>query len=216
MRWSRQFRYGLLKAWRAEKYLIRTTLDGKFHALIPDPNGSLVFVDPLTLRYASLERAQDACEIHRRNTCLSTNTPARTVATARKNLLASIKRHKQNLALSAMPVGSSSENSQCHPKHNSGASLSTKTRGERGVAVATKPARAFLEMVAHDLFDTCNSIDSALDTLGLEGEFDATDWEDWLLDVNCERCAGCGWWHDSSALVDEEDDDNTGYCEDCR
>jgi hypothetical protein len=44
----------------------------------------------------------------------------------------------------------------------------------------------------------------------------AGDLEDTLLDADLERCQGCGWWFDSFDLVGDEDDDEAGYCDDCR
>ena len=45
-----------------------------------------------------------------------------------------------------------------------------------------------------------------------------TDVEDELLDFGIELCGGCNWWFYSFELIpdDDEDEELTGYCEDCR
>lgn len=39
--------------------------------------------------------------------------------------------------------------------------------------------------------------------------------EERLLDEGIETCIGCGWWFEVSELVDENDE-NPGYCDECR
>jgi hypothetical protein len=68
--------------------------------------------------------------------------------------------------------------------------------------------------IADWLMGTCYSATAAADHF----EIDSTDLEDNLLDVNTEQCKGCGWWFESGELTpdDDENDDEVGYCSDCR
>lgn len=65
--------------------------------------------------------------------------------------------------------------------------------------------------LAHYLEGTCQSIDAAIEYLELDP---TVDWEDEMLTAGMELCMGCGWWHASSELVHENDED-TGYCDQC-
>lgn len=49
--------------------------------------------------------------------------------------------------------------------------------------------------------------------LGL-GEWDESDLESWLLDVNVERCPECEWWTSSENIIMDEDGEILG-CYDC-
>lgn len=67
------------------------------------------------------------------------------------------------------------------------------------------------DRLADYLEGTCMSLETAVEYL----EFDPNiDWEDEMLTANMETCLGCGWWMESSELI-HEDNENTGYCEDC-
>lgn len=59
---------------------------------------------------------------------------------------------------------------------------------------------------------TCLSVEQALETLEIDA--DADEAEEALEAQNYERCAGCGWWFESSELID--DDDNVVGCDQCR
>ena len=64
------------------------------------------------------------------------------------------------------------------------------------------------------LLGTCISLDQFVENQELKIEMD--DLEDLLLDVDIEQCKICGWWFESYELIDYKDEDNYGYCEDCR
>jgi hypothetical protein len=67
-----------------------------------------------------------------------------------------------------------------------------------------------LRQLAENLMGTTDSIETALEALGLDQcDFDVTDVEDALLDYNVELCPGCSWWFDSGELNDGEG------CDDC-
>lgn len=57
--------------------------------------------------------------------------------------------------------------------------------------------------LAHAAQGTCFSASYHADrVLGVTVEEDVA--EDWLLDMNVERCAMCGWWHESCELKDSK------------
>lgn len=68
------------------------------------------------------------------------------------------------------------------------------------------------EQLASYLEGTCQTIDSAVEHLELDPE---VDWEDEMLTAGMEPCLGCGWWMESSELV-HEDEEDTGYCDQCK
>lgn len=81
-------------------------------------------------------------------------------------------------------------------------------------------SRTLLENVGRWLLGTLNTIEGAIEHFDL-AYLDPSDIEDQLLDINVERCQGCGWWHESGDLTpDPEEEGNdeelTGYCIDCR
>jgi len=59
---------------------------------------------------------------------------------------------------------------------------------------------------------TCRTPQNAIDYFDLK----CTPEEviDAMLDCNLEMCPGCGWWVESSELIDEND--NQVECENCR
>ena len=59
---------------------------------------------------------------------------------------------------------------------------------------------------------TCKSIIACVEILELDP---SVDWEDELLNVNMERCIGCGWWEESCGLT-YNDLRQGGECRDCR
>jgi hypothetical protein len=65
------------------------------------------------------------------------------------------------------------------------------------------------------LLDTCKSVPTALEELGLEG-FNEDTVEDQLLDgsPSVERCGDCEWWHESGALTWVEEH-NAAFCDGC-
>lgn len=69
-----------------------------------------------------------------------------------------------------------------------------------------------LERVAARLEGTCDSVEHAL--MHLELDADPEEVADQLLDVDLERCGGCGWWMEPGELVDDEGD--VVGCGDCR
>ena len=69
-----------------------------------------------------------------------------------------------------------------------------------------------LEKVRAYLEGTCNSLDIALERFDIALEVE--DLEDMLLDLGIERCPDCGWWMESSELVDE--DSEVVGCDQCR
>jgi len=60
---------------------------------------------------------------------------------------------------------------------------------------------------------TCDTIESALERVGLE-DTPVEEVEDRLLDVNIERCPICDWWVESGEIVN--DDGDVVGCESCR
>jgi hypothetical protein len=67
-----------------------------------------------------------------------------------------------------------------------------------------------LDELANDLLGTADSIDTALERIGLDpADFDMIDVEDALIDWGTERCIYCGWWMESCALNED------GVCEEC-
>ena len=59
---------------------------------------------------------------------------------------------------------------------------------------------------------TCADIMMALEHLDIDA--DADDAEEAMEELNLERCPGCDWWMESSALID--DDSNVVGCDQCR
>jgi len=72
-----------------------------------------------------------------------------------------------------------------------------------------------LTELAEYIEGTASSIEAGLESIGLiAADYDATDVEAQLLEEDCERCELCGWWYESCELA--KDDDQLGYCDDCR
>lgn len=72
-----------------------------------------------------------------------------------------------------------------------------------------------MDEIADSIKGTCDSEDKWVEILEDWGFYvDSDDIVDYLLDRNIERCSGCGWWHESHELVNE-DNDIVG-CEQCR
>lgn len=72
-----------------------------------------------------------------------------------------------------------------------------------------------LEELGNQLSGTADSIQSGLQAIGLDiDDYDATNVEDQLLDLNMEICPGCGWWAESSELVDDDGEETS--CDNCR
>jgi hypothetical protein len=69
-----------------------------------------------------------------------------------------------------------------------------------------------LARVATAVLGTASSLDDVVERLELDVDVDTV--EDQLVDVSVERCDGCGWWCESSELVD--DTDEVVGCESCR
>ncbi len=63
------------------------------------------------------------------------------------------------------------------------------------------------------LLGTCDSVQAALEFLDFDVELAVA--EDGLLDVGCEQCKDCGWWHECGEL-DNERDGELGYCDSCQ
>ena len=53
--------------------------------------------------------------------------------------------------------------------------------------------REHTERLADALEGTCSNPEAVVEKLELDAEH--TDYEDVLLDVNCERCSECGYWY---------------------
>lgn len=47
-------------------------------------------------------------------------------------------------------------------------------------------------------------------------EVEQEEVDDVLLDMNVERCPGCGWYVDSHALLPHGEDEPDGCCPNCR
>lgn len=68
-----------------------------------------------------------------------------------------------------------------------------------------------LKKLANSLEGTCDTLDRHVEKLDLEKcNFDEGD----LLEFNIEPCSGCGWWMESSELVNE--DSEVVGCSQCR
>ena len=73
----------------------------------------------------------------------------------------------------------------------------------------------FIEL-GYMLLGTCDSIDMVLGRMDCVPEQFNTEYiEDRLLDDNIERCKGCGWWFES-CMLESDNEDECGKCEDCR
>jgi predicted Zn-ribbon and HTH transcriptional regulator len=70
-----------------------------------------------------------------------------------------------------------------------------------------------LNKVANYVLGTCKNPSTVIEYFNLD--VDENDIEDLLLDVNIEMCEGCGYWFESSDLIDD-DMENPGYCNQCR
>lgn len=70
-----------------------------------------------------------------------------------------------------------------------------------------------LDRLKHDLVGTCQTIEAALENMGLNVA--AVVAEDQLLDgsPSVERCVDCDWWFESNSL--EVDDSGAARCEQC-
>lgn len=110
-------------------------------------------------------------------------------------------------------------------------SFSPRSSGEEqpvptGLAAGSNPAggtvpkltQEQLEKLANRLLGTADSIEVGIESIGIESEEfqDDSDVIDQLVNVNVERCQGCDWWFESDELVNPDDDDDIGHCEDCR
>ena len=69
-----------------------------------------------------------------------------------------------------------------------------------------------LHLIAEHLLGTCKLADDAIDRFDLLIE--AGELEDALVGISVEICPHCGWWMESSALVDESGD--VVGCDQCR
>lgn len=67
--------------------------------------------------------------------------------------------------------------------------------------------------VAQYILGTCQTLSAVIDYFDLD--IDENEFEDELLNENVEMCQGCGWWFESSDLIDD-DMENPGYCKQCR
>ncbi|KKN29328.1 hypothetical protein LCGC14_0845380 [marine sediment metagenome] len=70
------------------------------------------------------------------------------------------------------------------------------------------------DQIVEHFLGTCNNVFTAEDVFDFE--ITPEDTEEALLDRNVEACQGCGWWFESGELVDPDDEEIIGYCEDCR
>lgn len=66
-----------------------------------------------------------------------------------------------------------------------------------------------------DILGTSRSLISFISFHDIPEEF-LEDLEDYLLDCGIELCRGCEWWHESTDLIDDENEENTGLCYECR
>lgn len=71
-----------------------------------------------------------------------------------------------------------------------------------------------LSDLGYHLRGTCKSVGEALECLEITDN--GENWEDELLTVNTEQCLGCAWWFESCELLDPDDDENIGFCDQCR
>ena len=72
--------------------------------------------------------------------------------------------------------------------------------------------REELVELGYALRGTCETLGAFIERKELDIAPD--ELEDLLLDVSTECCSGCGWWMESSDLVDE--DDEPCQCAQCR
>jgi len=74
-------------------------------------------------------------------------------------------------------------------------------------------AKELAAKIAGQIQGTCKSLVYYLDE---HPEIDMDDLEDALLDEGIEKCKGCGWWFEVCELCPLGDDDEPGYCDQCR
>lgn len=67
------------------------------------------------------------------------------------------------------------------------------------------------EQQAADVLGTCLSVAAIAEKYGIPED----EVEESLLDEGIEACTGCDWWFEVGELVDDEDE-NEGYCDECR
>lgn len=182
----------------------------------PDGSEYTFFVEPHR-RYRTLKAAQRACETHRKQTCLSTNTPA-TADTKPKNL------RKSRVALASALVAAkrkdSSDKSAKSERLNLEARLSRNIRGESAKVAVTEPnvlTYTDYRALVKQLEGTPDSIEKAMLYMHHDpAMYDLNVVEAGVLDCGLERCACCDWWFECGELVCEENDELTGICPECR
>lgn len=74
--------------------------------------------------------------------------------------------------------------------------------------------RSRLEELAEYLRGSCNSLSSAMESLGIEDAHDEGQLQIELLDVEIGICVNCYWWHEVHELQFSEDNGG-GVCEQC-
>jgi hypothetical protein len=67
-----------------------------------------------------------------------------------------------------------------------------------------------------ELIDTNSSLEKALEDIELTpDDYDMTDVQDRLVDLNLEMCVDCGYWQESGEFVDCDNEAHDS-CTDCR
>jgi hypothetical protein len=69
-----------------------------------------------------------------------------------------------------------------------------------------------LQRLADYVLGTPTSTFVAVEILGID---DDQDWDDKLLNLNVERCGGCGWWSES-CMLEFVERKNAGFCDQCK
>jgi len=172
------------------------------------PNGDVwsYFVEPHK-RFKTLKAAQAACEKHRKETCLSMNTPA-SAGTQRKN--SNPRREKIVNALRAGKPKDSSEASAKSASLNLEARLSRNTRGVSEKAEDTKLTYSEYQSIRRMLEGTPTTVAGAMMALGIPtGKAPMPEVEAVMADMGLCRCNHCAWWVEHGKLRD-------GFCQDCR
>ena len=75
---------------------------------------------------------------------------------------------------------------------------------------------AQIDAIAEAVQGTCDSLEAVCERLEIPIG-DVNELESALVDVNTERCTGCGWWSESCELSGLGDTDlGEGLCQDCK
>lgn len=210
---------GRAKVWRTKCGTYEVTYRDEFYGVAsPPPNFQAVvrqkrpgsgvvtyFVEPHK-RYRTVGAAMDACEKHRKQTCLSMNTPA-SAGIKPKN--SKLLRDQIASALTAAKPKDSSEQSAKSASPNLEARLSRNSRGVSAKAGGTKPLDySHYQQVFSRVKGTGTTVACAMAALSLPTTPEAIDLTETVLgDMGLVRCGYCGWWMQKQGRSD--------LCTDC-